>query len=290
MLYEHYKKHAELNHSIYFDGKNTTLGQVLDDHKDYFNKPPSYLLGIDSSYKVAKGKKLKVVTAIQYLAPDRMVTSNTLCPNAERNGCSDACLKDSGRLGMMNSQRAMISRTLFYLYMNDNYYRQLRYEIDKAYMTYGNDLAVRLNGTSDINYNDLVKDYPHIQFYDYTKNRNMLMKNKNKNHHYTFSGSMFSDYSIKELKQAVKDKLNIALAFNTANSKQDTLQIPHKLFGVELVSFDETDARFKDDQGSIGYLTRKGSSIKVRKQDDQEINNFFITSSNLDRIQALEIN
>ena len=290
MLYEHYKEHAELNHSIYFDGKDTTLGQVLDDHKDYFNKPPSYLLGIDSSYKVAKGKKLKVVTAIQYLAPDRMITSNTLCPNAERNGCSDACLKDSGRLGMMNSQRAMINRTLFYLYMTDSYYRQLRYEIDKAYMTHGDDLAVRLNGTSDINYKDLVKDYPHIQFYDYTKNRNMLMKNKNKNHHYTFSGSMFSDYSIKELKQAVKDKLNIALAFNTANSKQDTLQIPRKLFGVELVSFDETDARFKDDQGSIGYLSRKGSSIKVRKQDDKEINNFFITSSNLDRIQALEIN
>jgi hypothetical protein len=290
MLYEHYKKHAELNHSIYFDGKNTTLGQVLDDHKEYFNKPPSYLLGIDSSYKVAKGKKLKVVTAIQYLPADKMISSNTFCSNADRNGCAKDCLKDSGRLGMMSSQRAMISRGLFYLYMNASYERQLRYELDKAYMTYGDDLAVRLNGTSDINYKDIIKDYPHIQFYDYTKNRNMMMKNKNKNHHYTFSGSMFSDYSIKELKQAVKDKLNIALAFNTANSKQDKLKIPSKLFGVELVSFDETDARFKDDQGSIGYLTRKGSSIKVRQQDDQEINNFFVTSSNLDRIQALEIN
>ena len=290
MLYKHYKKHAELNHSIYFDGKNTTLGQVLDDHKEYFNKPPSYLLGIDSSYKVAKGKKLKVVTAIQYLPSDKMISSNTFCSNADRNGCAKDCLKDSGRLGMMSSQRAMISRGLFYLYMNDSYERQLRYELDKAYMTYGNDLAVRLNGTSDINYKDIIKDYPHIQFYDYTKNRNMMMKNKNKNHHYTFSGSMFSDYSIKELKQAVKDKLNIALAFNTANSKQDKLKIPSKLFGVELVSFDETDARFKDDQGSIGYLTRKGSSIKVRQQDDKEINNFFVTSSNLDRIQALEIN
>ncbi len=289
MLYEHYKKHAELNHSIYFDGKNTTLGQVLDDHKDYFNKPPSYLLGIDSSYKVAKGKKLKVVTAIQYLPADKMISSNTFCSNADRNGCAKDCLKDSGRLGMMNSQRAMISRGLFYLYMNASYERQLRYELDKAYMTYGDDLAVRLNGTSDLNYKDIIKDYPHIQFYDYTKNRNMMMKNKNKNHHYTFSGSMFSDYSIKELKQAVKDKLNIALAFNTANSKHDKLKIPSKLFGVELVSFDETDERFKDDQGSIGYLTRKGSSIKVRQQDDQEVNNFFITSSNLERIQALEI-
>ena len=289
MLYEHYKKNAELKHKIHFNGKDTTLGQILDEHKDYFNKPPSYLLGIDSSSKVSKGKKLKVVTAIQYLAPDKMITSKTLCPNAKRNGCADACLKDSGRLGMINSQRAMINRTLFYLYMTDNYYRQLRYEIDKAYMTYGNELAVRLNGTSDINYKDLVKDYPHIQFYDYTKNRNMLMKNKNKNHHYTFSGSMFSDYSIKELKKAVKDKLNIALAFNTANTKHDKLKIPSKLFGIDLVSFDDTDARFKDNDGAIGYLSRKGSSIKLRQLEDTEQDNFFVTSSNLERIQAIQV-
>ena len=59
---------------------------------------------------------------------------------------------------MTTAQKAMINRTLFYLYMTDSYYRQLRYEIDKAYMTYGDALAVRLNGTSDINYKDLVKD------------------------------------------------------------------------------------------------------------------------------------
>jgi len=289
MLYKHYKKNAELNHKIFFDGEMTTLGKILDDNKEYFNKPPSYLLGIDTSSKVKKGKKLDIVTAIQYLPPDRMITKKTLCPNAERNGCSDSCLKDSGRLGMKSSQRAMISRGLFYLYMRDSYDRQLRYEIDKAYMTYGDRLAIRLNGTSDINYSYIVKDYPHIQFYDYTKLRNMMIKNKNKNHHFTFSGSMFSDYTISELKQAVKDKLNIALAFNTAHSKDDELKIPDKLFNKKLVSFDDTDVRFKDEKSSIGFLSRKGSSIKIRKAENKEKNNFFVTSANLELIKTINI-
>jgi hypothetical protein len=100
---------------------------------------------------------------------------------------------------------------------------------------------------------------------------------------------MFSDYSIKELKKAIKDKINIALAFNTANTKKDNLQIPSKLFGVDLVSFDDTDVRFKDNDGAIGYLSRKGSSIKVRQLEDTEQNNFFVTSANLERIQAIEV-
>jgi len=83
--------------------------------------------------------------------------------------------------------------------------------------------------------------------------------------------------------------LNIALAFNTANTKQDKLKIPSKLFGVDLVSFDETDARFKDKEGAIGYLSRKGSSVKLRQLEDTEQDNFFVTSANLERIQAIEV-
>ena len=115
------------------------------------------------------------------------------------------------------------------------------------------------------------------------------MKNKNKNHHFTFSGSMFSDYTISELKQAVKDKLNIALAFNTAHSKDDELKIPDKLFNKKLVSFDDTDVRFKDEKSSIGFLSRKGSSIKIRKAENKEKNNFFVTSANLELIKTINI-
>ena len=108
-----------------------------------------------------------------------------------------------------------------------------------------------------------------------------IIKNKNKNHHYTFSGSMFSKYSRGELKQAIDAGLNVALAFNTANTKKDTLKIPAKLFNKTLVNFDETDVRFKDKAGSIGYLKRKGSNINQRLEANKEINNFFVTEANI---------
>ena len=112
----------------------------------------------------------------------------------------------------------------------------------------------------------------------------MGKKNPNKNHHYTFSGSMFSQYSRKELKQAINEGLNIAIAFNTKESKQDTLRIPKQLFNKPLVSFDDTDVRFKDKQGSIGYLKRKGSNIKQRLNDNKQFNNFFVTEANINTL------
>ena len=182
---------------------------------------------------------------------------------------------------MINGQLAQIRRTLYYLYHNESFMIQLQNEIDKYHKKYGDTLAVRLNGTSDLNWAEFIANNPKIQFYDYSKLRNMIVKNKNKNHHYTFSGSMYSDYSRKELTKAVDAGLNIALAFNTKGTKKDTLRIPKKLFNKKLVDFDITDVRFKDKKGSIGYLKRKGSNVNDRLIDNKKVNNFFITESNI---------
>jgi len=210
-----------------------------------------------------------------------MVASKTICPNAIRNGCHVDCLVSSGMMGMKTQQLAMISRTLYYLNFREDFLAMLRVEITKGFNKYGDNFAVRLNGTSDINWKDIVNEFPHITFYDYSKLRNMVVKNTNKNHHYTFSGSMYSQYSRKELRLAIDAGLNVAIAFNTKESKKDTLKIPDKLFNKPLVSFDDTDVRFKDKAGSIGYLKRKGSNINQRLQDNKEINNFFVTEANI---------
>ena len=280
-IYKTYLNEAELNHILLFNGKESTLLEVLESDIEYFSKKPFSLLGINSSSKIEKGKKIDINTGILYLAPDTMVTSKTICPNAKRNGCSDDCLFSSGRLGMINAQKAMIRRTLYYLYHNEAFMDQLQEEITKGHKKYGESFAVRLNGTSDINFSKLVSDNPSVQFYDYTKLRNLALKNKNKNQHFTFSGSMYSDYSRSELKKAVNDGLNIALAFNTKGTKQDTLEIPKKLYGKKLVNFDETDVRFKDKKGSIGYLKRKGSKASDRIDDNKVNNHFFVTEANI---------
>ena len=280
-IYKTYLDKADLDHKLLFNGSIKTLGYVLKTNKEYFSKKPYQLLGINPSTKIEKGQKINVNTAILYLAPDTTVTNKTICPNASRNGCSNDCLASSGRLGMINGQLAQIRRTLYYLYHNESFMIQLQNEIDKYHKKYGDTLAVRLNGTSDLNWAEFIANNPKIQFYDYSKLRNMIVKNKNKNHHYTFSGSMYSDYSRKELKKAVNSGLNIALAFNTKGTKKDTLRIPKKLFNKKLVDFDVTDVRFKDKKGSIGYLKRKGSNVNDRLIDNKKVNNFFITESNI---------
>ena len=280
-IYKTYLDKADLDHKLLFNGSIKTLGYVLKTNKEYFSKKPYQLLGINPSTKIEKGQKINVNTAILYLAPDTTVTNKTICPNASRNGCSNDCLASSGRLGMINGQLAQIRRTLYYLYHNESFMIQLQNEIDKYHKKYGDTLAVRLNGTSDLNWAEFIANNPKIQFYDYSKLRNMIVKNKNKNHHYTFSGSMYSDYSRKELTKAVDAGLNIALAFNTKGTKKDTLRIPKKLFNKKLVDFDITDVRFKDKKGSIGYLKRKGSNVNERLIDNKKVNNFFITESNI---------
>ena len=280
-IYKTYLDKADLDHKLLFNGSIKTLGYILKTNKEYFSKKPYQLLGINPSTKIEKGQKINVNTAILYLAPDTTVTNKTICPNASRNGCSNDCLASSGRLGMINGQLAQIRRTLYYLYHNESFMIQLQNEIDKYHKKYGDTLAVRLNGTSDLNWAEFIANNPKIQFYDYSKLRNMIVKNKNKNHHYTFSGSMYSDYSRKELTKAVNSGLNIALAFNTKGTKKDTLRIPKKLFNKKLVDFDVTDVRFKDKKGSIGYLKRKGSNVNDRLIDNKKVNNFFITESNI---------
>ena len=280
-IYKTYLDKADLDHKLLFNGSIKTLGYILKTNKEYFSKKPYQLLGINPSTKIEKGQKINVNTAILYLAPDTTVTNKTICPNASRNGCSNDCLASSGRLGMINGQLAQIRRTLYYLYHNESFMIQLQNEIDKYHKKYGDTLAVRLNGTSDLNWAEFIANNPKIQFYDYSKLRNMIVKNKNKNHHYTFSGSMYSDYSRKELTKAVNSGLNIALAFNTKGTKKDTLRIPKKLFNKKLVDFDITDVRFKDKKGSIGYLKRKGSNVNDRLIDNKKVNNFFITESNI---------
>ena len=280
-IYKTYLDKADLDHKLLFNGSIKTLGYILKTNKECFSKKPYQLLGINPSTKIEKGQKINVNTAILYLAPDTTVTNKTICPNASRNGCSNDCLASSGRLGMINGQLAQIRRTLYYLYHNESFMIQLQNEIDKYHKKYGDTLAVRLNGTSDLNWAEFIANNPKIQFYDYSKLRNMIVKNKNKNHHYTFSGSMYSDYSRKELTKAVDAGLNIALAFNTKGTKKDTLRIPKKLFNKKLVDFDITDVRFKDKKGSIGYLKRKGSNVNDRLIDNKKVNNFFITESNI---------
>ena len=152
------------------------------------------LLNIDNNAKTIKGQKYKYMTAILYLAPSRESGYN-VCPMASA-GCMASCLNTAGRGQMGSVQLGRINKTKWYFLERESFLEQLRIEI-KRHITRckkkGFKPAVRLNGTSDIDWNihNLYNEFPNVKFYDYTKIYKRALKyvqgHYPKNYHLTYS-------------------------------------------------------------------------------------------------------
>ena len=157
------------------------------DNLEYLNKSMK-LFG--TSVKVEKGSD-KFDTYVMYLQPANKVAVKTLCAGAEASGCKGPCLISSGQLGMTLGQAATTKKTILYLLRNDWFNQQLLIEIDRAErkaIRTGTPALFRLNGTSDIDFEYIIRQRPDSMFYDYTKMLNRLRKNTLNNYDLTFSG------------------------------------------------------------------------------------------------------
>ena len=240
---------------------------------DYLNKPMRFF---GSSLKVEKGAD-KYDTYVMYLQPADKVATKTLCSFAELAGCKAPCLISSGQLGMSVGQDAATKRTVLMILRPLDFSSTLLSEIDKAErkaLKTGIPALFRLNGTSDIDFSDIMVQRPDSMFYDYTKILSRVRKQTLNNYDLTFSGSMYSPQSKAALRKAVAAKYRIAVAYNTKGLADDGLQLRH-----DLKSFDTTDLRHLDDN-VVGTLTRKGSNKKERALDNLKSDSFFITSAN----------
>ena len=266
---------------------NDNAKQWAIDNIDYLNKPMQFF---GSSTKLEKGSD-KFDSYVMYLQPADKVSVKTLCSFADKAGCKEPCLIDSGQLGMSTGQNAATKRTILMLLRPDYFKSKVLAEIDKAERKAlkPNQLPAlfRLNGTSDLDFSDIYKARPNSQFYDYTKELSRIRKNTLQNYDLTFSGSMYSKQSRAALSKAVAADHRIAIAFNTKLIASDSLTIPDNL-----ANFDKTDLRHLDGK-VIGALTRKGSNKKQRAYDDAQSNSFFVTSANLkqfkDIIKTVEV-
>jgi hypothetical protein len=95
-----------------------------------------------------------------------------------------------------------------------------------------------------------MKEFSHIQFYDYTKVLRRLKKDLPTNYHITFSRSESND---KEAEEALKLGFNVAVVFK---------QQPKKWKGYPVTSGDDTDVRFEDPRSYVIGLTAKGKARK----------------------------
>ena len=236
------------------------------------------LVNVNSSTKIEKGKKLSIYTAILYLKPADMIATTTLCAGAELFDCKNGCLESSGQLGMQTGDNAKIKRTICLLLEPIRFESELRREIVRHHTKYGDNLAVRLNGTSDLDFTALIRSLPAVQFYDYTKIYQRVRSNSLPNYDLTFSGSAANNKSVAITARAIRSGYRTVLAINTAETKGEYL-LPYHLNLIPLVNMDDTDVRFKDPKNAVGVLKRKGSNKRERAIDEQRANFFFNQST-----------
>ena len=216
------------------------------------------LLTIDNA-KTTKGEKLDILTGILYLAPAK-ISGYEVCPQRSI-GCTLACLYTAGMGIFSNVQKARINKTKMFFEDREAFLKILRKDIialEKKAVKLGMKPAVRLNGTSDINWVrfNLMKDFPNVQFYDYTK----VVKNLTKsipNYNITFSRNEANDDDCIE---ALKKGFNVAVVFSTKKGEE----LPVRWQNYPVVDGDETDVRFLDNSGSIVGLRAKGQAKKDR--------------------------
>ena len=206
----------------------------------------SYFASVDSSQKVEKGKKENFQTLILYLSAGKNAGKD-ICSFAS-TGCRLACLVGSGhsllekRAGKHIIDVSRIVKTWLTVYRKDIAIDVLKHEIRLASARAerkGHKFAVRLNGTSDLDFYEIYESFPQVQFYDYTKNPERVPL---PNYHLTFSYSQANKARLKHYKQA--QARGQAIAFPV---RADEFEQACEL--VDCFSMDTTDLRFLDKAG-----------------------------------------
>jgi hypothetical protein len=226
-------------------------------------KLPTDLAAIAKQYKISyrdilstnpKTEKSKIQTYILHLAPADLSGFN-VCAGA--GNCKKICLHFAGNpVYMTNKQKCRIRRTLAYSQSPQMFARLIVCAIlDKINKNPGDPIALRLNGTSDIAWENVdfmitpefsafcrrkfghnlpigqrnifdifnclaENNGPRVIFYDYTKIRRNWAECRRIGYHLTFSFDGWENAAnLKIASDALANNANIAAAFNIKRGK-----------------------------------------------------------------------
>lgn len=246
----------------------------------------SYLGNCGSSAKIVKNSKvLNIDTFVLYLAPWKQ-SGYQVCSMATKE-CIEGCLSTSGRAGMeINSDnesrivQSRINKTRMLFEQRTFFMAWLVAEITahKAKSERnGNKFSVRLNGTSDLNWNafkhngqTVFEIFPDVQFYDYTKVPNRF-NNMPANYHLTFS---YTGRNWSDCEKVLEAGYNVAVVFDiykTYNMREENIvPLPLKFKGYKVIDGDTTDYRPLDKKGTIVGLRWKRIANKDAEKNVKE--------------------
>ena len=225
----------------------------------------------------AKTAKNEIKTFILYLAPHTQNAAKiNLCPMASK-GCAAACLYNAGRGAFNSVQNARINKTNFYIQDKSLFIKKLAGEIIKETAKAkkkGEQIAFRLNGTSDQDFVYLLKKYAGLNiedlapvsiFYDYSKILGKIKKYINApNYVLTFSRAEDNE---AEALEALSLGANVSAVFSD--------QLPTHYKGFKVVDGDASDLVMINQSGVILGLKAKGKAARL------DASGFVINSNKL---------
>lgn len=235
--------------------------------------PVQNIITFRNDAKTVKGEKYGVLTGVCYMAPAN-VSGFEMCPKRTR-GCSAACLFTAGQGRFPNVKQGRLRRTYQFLLRRQEFMETVASEIFKWRRIAANEgmkLAIRLNGTSDVAWENIpvasyalgidaaniFRAFPNVQFYDYTKIADRFIGTAGiANYHLTFSRAE------TDANKADADKV-LSLGGNVTIVFRD--ELPAFWNGYPVVNGDTHDIRFWDGTGAsespvvIGLLA-KGDAI-----------------------------
>ena len=223
--------------------------------------PPKNLLSKGTSNTKTAKNSLK--TYILYLAPYNQNSKGiNICPKASK-GCAAACLFTAGRGRFDSVKNARINRTEYFLADKERFCLQLAGElikINKAAIKKGELVAIRLNGTSDLDFIYLLKKYAgldpfslkNIVYYDYTKILGKVKKYKDQTR-YVLTFSRAED-NHNETLEALELGANVSAVFNG--------ELPRRFKGFKVIDGDQSDIVMLYNRGAVLGLKAKGAAKK----------------------------
>ena len=216
------------------------------------------------SAKAIKADKFGYLNGINYMAPHDTGGAGNLCPHSTA-GCRALCLgMYSGQAAMVtdletgtNATRESRMRKAQY-FMNDRkaFLAEMTWHIQdlaKKAKRKGKTLAIRPNGSTDINFSHIARSFPDTQFIDYTKSlQRVLDKTRPANYHLTFS---LSETNKAEALQALAAGFNVATVFGNGQ--------PKRYLGHDVIDGTLHDLRHLDPSPCIVGLDPKGAKAKA---------------------------
>ena len=216
------------------------------------------------SPKAIKAREYGYMNAINYMAPASTAGVGDMCPWSSV-ACRALCLGEHSGQASMHKEgednACTLSRkakTIMFMKARAAFMRELAAGIGRAARKatrLGLKLCVRLNGATDINWIATIKQYPHIQFVDYTKSEARAIAHAQgklpKNYHVTFS---FAGDNHDACERVLAAGGNVAVCFSGA--------FPATYFGHRVINGDAHDLRHLDDHNVVVGLSPKGRKAK----------------------------